>query len=1043
MSEKKLIAGRFELIDLLGRGGMGDVYRGRDTQTDDFVAVKILHTQIVQENPQLVDRFEREGEALRKLNHPNIVKVLATIQEENRHYLIMEFVGGGSLRDQLDAQESLPVEQVLNVALDLCDALTRAHRMNIIHRDIKPDNVLLAEDGTPRLTDFGVAHLGDRTRLTQTGSVIGTYAYLSPEACNGLDLDERADIWSFGVMLFEMLAGRLPFDETSTAAMLTAILTKPTPDIARLRPDIPSELAHLISSMLEKDRDRRISSVRVVGAEIEALIRGSDTPLRALLADEPRFASTPIDRLSRGLERLTHGLDDIFPTPTGSTPLPTPLTPGTITPAGVVTASGEIIPIHRSKWPWIALMVSVLAVACVAIFALGLIFDRSSDDKSPSHPTSVAVVSSPTPIPYPEGNYLVLVAGFEQNSPTERPISRLLQNDLDQQLVLDAPYSRVSVESYPGIITSNEEARAATAASGATVIVWGSYTRDSIDVHIEVGQTNAFPRMQMEYSVVERTTGIQVSLRDPQGESVARQVLATLAGLHLANGDLYDYMRTLAVMADLTKPSPAIEGETVAAHYHRYFVSIFTDPALAQQEMTNAQATEASNPLIYGLRIIALLRQGDFDAARRDAETAARLTLNWPIPSYLLGFVLPDESIDYFTNVIKMQPDDWYAYALRGASYYHQGRYDQAMSDFATSIELNPDSSLPYAYAGLTAIVQGQMDTASTMIEGLLSRFPEPDLYYRVISAAFGDQFLGQPAVVSIFTNVSLARYNEALKATEIGLAALGPQADLYTLQGYAYCNLGDYAAADQAYTRAIELENAQPMLFTYLLRADSRLQMGDTAGADEDLAAFTAALPDEGPLMAESFRSGQANCANIFGSATAVDNQPGIAATAAATPEPIPTAVTAAVQPVNPDEYMILVANLEPVGGAAERDVTRFIVDELTQTLEVGVPFSNIRLRTFPAIIRSDAEAHAAAEATGATVVVWGNYSPTLIELDIQIGVTTQFTYLTMDRGLLERTANVRVQLTDERQQSIAPFVIGVVGILEIADGNGYESMR
>ncbi|HEX3051830.1 MAG TPA: serine/threonine-protein kinase, partial [Aggregatilineaceae bacterium] len=234
--QKTVIGGRYELLSLIGQGGMGDVYKGLDTQTGDWVAIKLLHTDVIDENPNLLDRFNREGQALSRLNHPNIVKVLTTFEENKQHYLVMEYVGGGSLRDMLDMQGKLPVDRVLNIALDLADALTRAHRLHIIHRDIKPDNVLLAEDGTPRLTDFGVAHLGDRTRLTQTGSVIGTYAYLSPEACNGMDLDERTDIWSFGVMLFELLTGDPPFDENSTAAILTAIMTKPAPDLSRRCP---------------------------------------------------------------------------------------------------------------------------------------------------------------------------------------------------------------------------------------------------------------------------------------------------------------------------------------------------------------------------------------------------------------------------------------------------------------------------------------------------------------------------------------------------------------------------------------------------------------------------------------------------------------------------------------------------------------------------------------------------------------------------------------------------------------------------------------
>jgi serine/threonine protein kinase len=187
------IAGRYDVQDLLGRGGMGDMYRGIDVETNELVAIKLLHEDIVEENPGIVDCFEREGEALRQLDHPNIVNILDTVEEDGKHYLVMEYVSGGSLRDLIDEQSRLPLQTVLNIALDLADALTRAHRLKIIHRDIKPDNVLLAEDGTPRLTDFGVAHMGDRTWLTQTGSVIGTYSYLSPEACHGAELDGRTD----------------------------------------------------------------------------------------------------------------------------------------------------------------------------------------------------------------------------------------------------------------------------------------------------------------------------------------------------------------------------------------------------------------------------------------------------------------------------------------------------------------------------------------------------------------------------------------------------------------------------------------------------------------------------------------------------------------------------------------------------------------------------------------------------------------------------------------------------------------------------------
>jgi serine/threonine protein kinase/tetratricopeptide (TPR) repeat protein len=298
------IADRFEIRDpekdLLGRGGMGEVYRATDAHTGELVAVKALDPGVVARDPGILERFVREGEALRQLDHPNIVRMIAAVEDEDRHYLVMEYVAGGSLHDLLDTTRpdrsarpvrSLSVPRVLEIALDLADALTRAHRLGIIHRDLKPANVLLAEDGTPRLTDFGIAYMADTPRLTQTGILMGTVDYLSPEACEGEPIDERGDIWSFGVMLYEMLSGERPFGGKSLSATLTAILTQPLPDLAQRCPDAPEALVDLVYRMLEKDRRQRIPSVRLVGAELEAILKGREmpTPLR-LAPGESRFA---------------------------------------------------------------------------------------------------------------------------------------------------------------------------------------------------------------------------------------------------------------------------------------------------------------------------------------------------------------------------------------------------------------------------------------------------------------------------------------------------------------------------------------------------------------------------------------------------------------------------------------------------------------------------------------------------------------------------------------------------------------------------------
>jgi non-specific serine/threonine protein kinase len=294
MKAEALIGNHYKIgnreTDRIGRGGMGDVYRAIDTRTQEPVAIKHLKAEVLALDENTVERFEREGEALRRLNHPNIVKVLASVEELGDHYIVMEYVAGGSLSERLAQSGPMPVDDVLKIALELADALTRAHHLNIIHRDIKPANVLIAEDGTPRLTDFGVAHIGDLARITQTGMLTGTYAYVSPEACDGSMLDGRTDIWSFGVVLYEMLAGRRPFDENNLTATITAILSKPVPDLTQFRHDVPESLTNLIYRMLEKDRKRRIGSVRLVGAQLEAIMSGLDTG--AIELEGSRFDTT-------------------------------------------------------------------------------------------------------------------------------------------------------------------------------------------------------------------------------------------------------------------------------------------------------------------------------------------------------------------------------------------------------------------------------------------------------------------------------------------------------------------------------------------------------------------------------------------------------------------------------------------------------------------------------------------------------------------------------------------------------------------------------
>jgi predicted ATPase len=308
-----LVGGRYEIGERVGQGGMGTVFRAVDRRSRELVAVKLLNPASVLADPGNLERFAREGEALRRLDHPNIVKVLDTLEEDERRYLVMEWVGGGSLAEVVACGEVLPIERVLWIALDLCDALTRSHRLRIIHRDIKPANVLIAGDGTPKLTDFGIAYVIGEKSMTLPNVIVGTLDYLSPETLRGEAADVRADVWAFGVLLFEMLTQKRPFARAHFAETLYAIAHDPLPELEMLRPDCPVALVDLVYRMLEKQKEQRIPSVRQVGAELESVLFGRGASDRTLLAHAPTQAA-----------RAWHGVDS---DPPPLRELPTEITP--------------------------------------------------------------------------------------------------------------------------------------------------------------------------------------------------------------------------------------------------------------------------------------------------------------------------------------------------------------------------------------------------------------------------------------------------------------------------------------------------------------------------------------------------------------------------------------------------------------------------------------------------------------------------------------------------------------------------------------------
>jgi len=261
---------RFEELELIAEGAMGAVYRGIDLETGSLVAIKRLKRAVLVDHPDVALRFARESEILRRLDHPNIVKIIASIDHGDDHRIVMEYMPGGSLRGLLRAQGRLSPERSVALLLELTDALARAHHLEILHRDLKPENVLLAADGTPRLSDFGLSRWADREGPGKS-PLVGTLPYSSPEALAGGPLDARADLWALGVLLFEMLTGKRPFRGETPAALFRAILQDPLPNLAAAGCGAPLELVELSQRLLARDPEERVPSARQLGALLEAL----------------------------------------------------------------------------------------------------------------------------------------------------------------------------------------------------------------------------------------------------------------------------------------------------------------------------------------------------------------------------------------------------------------------------------------------------------------------------------------------------------------------------------------------------------------------------------------------------------------------------------------------------------------------------------------------------------------------------------------------------------------------------------------------------
>src|SRR5947209_7320438 len=253
-SQQPAEIGKYKVVEVLGKGGMGVVYKAMDPRIGRTVAIKMM-TGAFAENPDLLQRFYREAQSTGILQHPNIVIVHDLGDLDGNPYLVMEYLEGEALDKMIAGRRQFSLVEKLDIIVHVLEGLHYAHERNVVHRDVKPANVMVLKDGAVKIVDFGIARLGDNS-LTRTGQVVGTISYMSPEQINGRHVDRRTDVFSAGVMLYELLTYKLPFDAPDTASTLLKIINEPAPPLAKFL-DVPPDLDEVLQRALNKDRDER------------------------------------------------------------------------------------------------------------------------------------------------------------------------------------------------------------------------------------------------------------------------------------------------------------------------------------------------------------------------------------------------------------------------------------------------------------------------------------------------------------------------------------------------------------------------------------------------------------------------------------------------------------------------------------------------------------------------------------------------------------------------------------------------------------------
>jgi serine/threonine-protein kinase len=336
-----VLSGRYRLDSKLGSGGMSTVYLATDETLERPVAVKVLHAEI-SDQPDQLERFRREARSVAKLSHPNVVAVIDAGQDAGHPYIVFEYIEGETLKQRIERVGTLSLDESAAYAIEVGRGLVAAHARNLVHRDVKPQNVLIDPEGRAKVTDFGIARSLEAKGLTATGRVLGTTDYVAPEQAMGQEIDARSDVYSLGVLLYEMLTGEVPFSAETQVGVAMKHVNEPLPNVQEGRPEVSAALAAVVETATAKDPERRYSTMAEMLRDLEAALE------------------VEVSRAGRSTGEVTTVLDSVPP------------------------RRRRILTRRRISWAGILLVLAAAAVAVAIVAFTGEDNEPRSDDGGPT-----------------------------------------------------------------------------------------------------------------------------------------------------------------------------------------------------------------------------------------------------------------------------------------------------------------------------------------------------------------------------------------------------------------------------------------------------------------------------------------------------------------------------------------------------------------------------------------------------------------------------------------------------------------------------------